>query len=46
MTDKEKKMRVLIAVLAAVAFLAGCNTVQGVGKDVQGAGEAVENAAK
>ena len=46
MTDKEKKMRVLIAVLAAVAFLAGCNTVQGVGKDVHGAGEAVENAAK
>lgn len=39
-------MRVLIAVLAAVAFLAGCNTVQGVGKDVQGAGEVVENAAK
>ena len=39
-------MRVLIAVLAAVAFLAGGNTVQGVGKDVQGAGEAVENAAK
>lgn len=39
-------MRVFIAVLAAVAFLAGCNTVQGVGKDVQGAGEAVENAAK
>ena len=39
-------MRVLIAVLAAVAFVAGCNTVQGVGKDVQGAGEAVENAAK
>ena len=39
-------MRVLIAVLAAVAFLAGCNTVQGVGKDVQGVGEAVENAAK
>ncbi len=39
-------MRALIAVLAAVAFLAGCNTVQGVGKDVQKAGNAVENAAK
>ncbi len=39
-------MRALIAVLAAVAFLAGCNTVQGVGKDVQKAGSAVENAAK
>ncbi|ARQ45514.1 entericidin A/B family lipoprotein [Oxalobacter formigenes] len=39
-------MRALIAVLAAVAFLAGCNTVQGVGKDVQKAGSAVEKAAK
>ena len=39
-------MRALIVVLAAVAFLAGCNTVQGLGKDVQKAGSAVENAAK
>ena len=39
-------MRALIAVLAAVAFLAGCKTVQGVGKDVQKAGSAVEKAAK
>ena len=39
-------MRALIAVLAAVAFLASCNTVQGLGKDVQKAGSAVENAAK
>lgn len=39
-------MRALIAVLAAVVFLAGCNTVQGVGKDVQKAGSAVEKAAK
>jgi len=31
----------------AIAFaLAGCNTVQGVGKDVQKAGSAVERAAK
>ena len=39
-------MRALIAVLAAVAFLAGCNNVHGVGKDVQKAGSAVEKAAK
>ncbi len=33
--------------LIAVAFtLVACNTVQGVGKDVQKAGSAVENAAK
>ena len=38
-----------IATLIASAFLlalAGCNTVQGLGKDVQKAGSAVENAAK
>ncbi len=39
-------MRTLVAVLAAVVFLAGCNTMQGLGKDVQKAGSAVENAAK
>ena len=33
--------------LAAIAFvLAGCNTVSGVGKDVQKVGEVVEGAGK
>jgi predicted small secreted protein len=27
-------------------FLAGCNTVEGVGRDIQGAGKAVEKGAK
>ncbi len=36
-----------IATLIALSFaLAGCNTVAGVGKDVQRAGTAVEDAAK
>ncbi|HMN22552.1 MAG TPA: entericidin A/B family lipoprotein [Ottowia sp.] len=36
-----------VVFLIAVAFaLVGCNTVQGVGKDVQKAGSAVEKAAK
>ena len=38
-----------IATLIAAVFvlaLAGCNTVQGIGKDMQKAGSAVENAAK
>lgn len=39
-------MKTVIAVFAAAMVLTACNTVQGVGKDVQGAGEAVENAAK
>lgn len=32
----------LIFVLTAVTLLAGCNTVRGVGRDVQSVGEAVE----
>ncbi len=32
-------------VLAAVMMLAGCNTVRGVGQDVQKAGSTIENAA-
>jgi len=36
-----------IITLVAVAFvLAGCNTVKGVGQDVQKAGSAIEDAAK
>jgi predicted small secreted protein len=36
-----------IATLLAIAFiLAGCNTVRGVGQDVQRAGGAIEDAAK
>ena len=32
--------------IASLFVLAGCNTVQGVGKDVQKVGEKVEDAAK
>jgi predicted small secreted protein len=32
--------------LIAMLFLAGCNTVQGVGKDIQAGGKAVEKVAK
>jgi len=38
--------RTLFALAALVVFLAGCNTVEGIGKDVQRAGEVVEDAAK
>ena len=37
--------RILIA-LAAALVLAGCNTVEGVGKDIKKGGEAIEKAAK
>ena len=38
--------RLLFPIVAAVVFLSGCNTVAGIGKDVQRAGEAVQGAAK
>ncbi len=39
-------MRKLFVLFAVVAVLTGCNTVQGMGKDIQKGGEAVEKAAK
>lgn len=40
-------MKSLAAILAAaiVTFVAGCNTMEGVGQDVQAGGRAVERAA-
>jgi predicted small secreted protein len=42
-------MKKLVSILLLVSFalsLSACNTIEGVGKDVQKAGEAVEDAAK
>ena len=36
----------MIAALFALAFLAGCNTVEGIGKDLKDTGRAIEKAAK
>ena len=38
--------KVSMLVLAAATLLAGCNTFEGVGKDVQSVGRTVEGAAK
>ena len=38
-------MKTLIAVLATLWLLAGCNTIAGVGKDISSAGTSIENAA-
>jgi entericidin B len=35
----------LLAVVVAVMALAGCNTIAGVGKDIEAAGSAVDRAA-
>ena len=39
-------MRKFFLSLAALVLLAGCNTLQGVGKDVKEGGAAIERAAK
>ncbi len=40
-------MKSMIAVLFAAALtLSGCNTVEGMGKDIEKAGETIEKAAK
>jgi len=46
--SKEHTMKKLIALLLVAGLLAvsGCNTVKGVGQDLQKAGSAIEGAAK
>jgi predicted small secreted protein len=41
-----EKLLALALFLGVTAGVAGCNTVEGVGEDVQGAGEAVEDASQ
>ena len=36
----------LLVILAAVGFFAGCNTVAGVGKDIERGGEAIQRAVR
>jgi predicted small secreted protein len=40
------KTPIIIAVAALLIALAGCNTFKGMGKDVEGAGKAIGNAAE
>jgi predicted small secreted protein len=39
-------MKNLIAFFALALMLAGCNTVQGMGKDIEKAGEAIQKSSK
>nr|WP_314857979.1 entericidin A/B family lipoprotein [uncultured Undibacterium sp.] len=41
-----KKITVLFTLTMIFLSLAGCNTIQGIGKDVKKAGEVVESAGK
>ncbi len=40
-----KKFALLVTLMAGV-FLSACNTIEGVGKDIQSGGKAIEKAAK
>lgn len=42
---KARLLRCVIAALALASLSAGCNTLQGVGKDLKQGGEAIEKAA-
>lgn len=43
---KLKKLTALFALSMILLGLTGCNTIQGIGKDVKKAGEVVESAGK
>jgi predicted small secreted protein len=48
-TFKDKSMKITIfasVIVSLTVLLSGCNTVKGVGQDVQKAGSVLENAAK
>ncbi len=38
-------LKSLIAIFVMAGFLAGCNTMEGAGKDIKRGGEKIENAA-
>ncbi len=39
-----KRKLFMLAMIASVLLLAGCNTVHGMGQDIQSAGQAIERA--
>lgn len=41
-----KRILLAFAMIACPLLLAGCNTVRGVGQDIQDAGQAIERASK
>ncbi len=41
-----RNISLLLLALAAAVVLGGCNTIQGAGKDIQKAGEKIEDAAR
>ncbi|MCL7743350.1 entericidin A/B family lipoprotein [Guyparkeria hydrothermalis] len=46
MTSFLKRMSLLAALIAPMAILSGCNTVEGLGEDTQDLGESIDNEAE
>jgi entericidin A len=46
MTDNRREFLAAGAILLCGALLGGCNTVEGVGKDIENAGDAIEDEAR
>jgi predicted small secreted protein len=44
--EMKKTVAAVLATLVAALALAGCNTMAGVGKDIEKGGEAIQGAAK
>ncbi|NLA51183.1 MAG: entericidin A/B family lipoprotein [Alcaligenaceae bacterium] len=44
--DRLTRVFLLVCCLVGVAFVSGCNTVEGAGKDIQAGGQAIERAAQ
>ncbi|SUA51625.1 entericidin B membrane lipoprotein [Oligella ureolytica] len=44
--NRLSRIFLLVCCLAGIAFVSGCNTVQGAGQDIQAGGEAIEEAAQ
>ena len=46
MTSFLKRMSVLVALIAPMAVLSGCNTMEGLGEDTENLGESIDNEAE
>jgi predicted small secreted protein len=42
----KKQLIFLLLIIFSLAIISGCNTMQGMGKDIKKAGEAIEGAAE
>jgi entericidin B len=42
----KKSISLVLSIIAAITVLAACNTIEGMGKDIERGGRAIERAAK